>query len=373
MGFGFIPESAANQKVLRARPAGSDCFYEILRAYSQLSFAPLYIFHGKALNSRLMKEFFLSYNKANRDWAEWIAWTLEEAGYATIIQAWDFRAGENSVLKMQTAMTETVQTVAVLSKDYLAALFTQSEWTAAFASDPTGEKRKLIPVRVQPCELPPPFQTIIYCDLVGLDPLAAKEALLSAAREDKRLKPSSSPPFPGSTSTTLGVNISTVSTTNLPPEVLAVNDLLNTLETTYTTFLAQADIRDELFKMMRKRLGIFDNPQYEDFFRLYYPQMNPEERHLHDTMRGYTVHVLNEYNGHALKLLEQYPALKQQIARLGDLERHLIVWKGKYEGVFLPSPFMSLCYVGVRENVPFPSGIEDELRSYLNSHLSKTP
>ena len=49
------------------------------------------------------KDFFISYNKADRAWAEWIAWTLEEAGYSTTIQAWDFQAGGNFVLEMQKA------------------------------------------------------------------------------------------------------------------------------------------------------------------------------------------------------------------------------------------------------------------------------
>ena len=28
-----------------------------------------------------MKDFFISYNSADQQWAEWIAWQLEEAGY----------------------------------------------------------------------------------------------------------------------------------------------------------------------------------------------------------------------------------------------------------------------------------------------------
>jgi hypothetical protein len=52
-----------------------------------------------------MKDFFISYNKADRSWAEWIAWQLEEAKYSVVVQAWDFRPGSNFVLEMQkTAM-----------------------------------------------------------------------------------------------------------------------------------------------------------------------------------------------------------------------------------------------------------------------------
>ncbi len=45
------------------------------------------------------KDFFISYNGKDKDWAEWIAWQLEEAGYSVIIQVWDFRPGGNFVFR----------------------------------------------------------------------------------------------------------------------------------------------------------------------------------------------------------------------------------------------------------------------------------
>ena len=74
------------------------------------------------------KDFFISYTSADKDWAEWIAWQLEAAGYTTIIQAWDFGPGENFVLAMQKAATEADRTIAVLSPDYLQSQFTAPEW-----------------------------------------------------------------------------------------------------------------------------------------------------------------------------------------------------------------------------------------------------
>ena len=32
-------------------------------------------------------DFFVSYTSADRAWAEWIAWQLEQAGYQVIVQA----------------------------------------------------------------------------------------------------------------------------------------------------------------------------------------------------------------------------------------------------------------------------------------------
>lgn len=144
-----------------------------------------------------MKDFFISYNKADRAWAEWIAWHLEEAGYTTTLQAWDFRPGSNFVLDMQRAAVEATRTLAVLSPDYLTALFTQPEWAAAFAQDPTGEKGTLLPVRVRECEIKGLLHPIVYIDLFNLEETAAKSALLDGVKRG-RAKPDRAPEFPGS-------------------------------------------------------------------------------------------------------------------------------------------------------------------------------
>ncbi|NEP63015.1 MAG: toll/interleukin-1 receptor domain-containing protein, partial [Symploca sp. SIO2G7] len=141
-----------------------------------------------------MTSFFVSYNRADKAWAEWIAWILEEAGHTAVIQAWDFRPGGNFVLDMQRAAAETDKTLMVLSQDYLKSAFTQPEWAAAFAKDPIGSERQLMPVRVQECQPDALLGTIVYVDLVGLEEEAAQQAILNALLE--RAKPGSKPAFP---------------------------------------------------------------------------------------------------------------------------------------------------------------------------------
>ncbi|NOR47286.1 MAG: TIR domain-containing protein [Methanosarcinaceae archaeon] len=81
-----------------------------------------------------MKDFFISYNSTDKTWAEWTAWTLEEAGYTNVLQACDFRPGSNFVLEMQQAASEAERTIAIISPAYLDALYTQPEWAAAATS-----------------------------------------------------------------------------------------------------------------------------------------------------------------------------------------------------------------------------------------------
>ena len=42
--------------------------------------------------------YFHRHHSADKTWAEWLAWVLEETGYTVIIQAWDFRPGGNIIL-----------------------------------------------------------------------------------------------------------------------------------------------------------------------------------------------------------------------------------------------------------------------------------
>lgn len=141
------------------------------------------------------RNFFISYSAADLSWAEWIATSLEKEGYSLFLQAWDMQPGSNLVLEMTRAASEAERTLAVLSPSFLSGSFTGAEWAAAFVDDPSGQKRKLIPVRVEPCELPGLLRAIVYIDLVGKDEEEARQALLAGLRDSGR--PQQQPRFPG--------------------------------------------------------------------------------------------------------------------------------------------------------------------------------
>ncbi|HKS41246.1 MAG TPA: toll/interleukin-1 receptor domain-containing protein [Blastocatellia bacterium] len=152
---------------------------------------------AKAEEKPEMKDFFISYNKADKKWAEWIAWLLEEEGYSVVIQLWDFNAGGNFIEQMQEAVTTTRKTIAILSDNYLKAEYTHTEWTNALARDPRGEKGILVPIRVQDCKPDGLLLTIIYIDLVGLSMADARIAILGAFSERRSRKPREMPAYPG--------------------------------------------------------------------------------------------------------------------------------------------------------------------------------
>ena len=122
-----------------------------------------------------MKDFFISYTSVDEKKATWIAEVLENEGYTTIIQAWDFEPGSNFVVEMQNALITSNRVIAVLSEAYCASVFTNPEWASAFANDPMGQERKLIPIRVEKFTPQGLLKTIVYIDLAEL---------LDAARPD---------------------------------------------------------------------------------------------------------------------------------------------------------------------------------------------
>ncbi len=140
-------------------------------------------------------DYFISYTRPDREWAEWIAWQLEDAGYSVVLQAWDFRPGNNFIVMMDRA-SRARQTLIILSEAYLEADFTQPEWARAMALDPRGLQRRVIPVRVARCDAEGLLGPVIYVDLVELDRTAARRVLLDGVRPG-RAKPTSEPPYPG--------------------------------------------------------------------------------------------------------------------------------------------------------------------------------
>lgn len=113
-------------------------------------------------------DFFISYNHKDESWATWIAGVLEENGYSTIIQAWDFLAGNDFVVEMQKALQQCKKTIIVLSENYLKSEYCQAEWSSVFARDPTGNQRILIPVRIEDVKPDGLLKSRIYIDLVGM-------------------------------------------------------------------------------------------------------------------------------------------------------------------------------------------------------------
>ena len=167
------------------------------------------------------KDYFISYNKADKSWARIIRDALEDAGKTTVMQEVDFHAGSNFPLEMHKGLQEANRMIGVLSNDYLDSEFCQSEWAAKFREDPAGHQRLLIFAKVKECTLDGLVASIVHINLVGLDVDTAAARLLQELEKITRSaegspaprkqpagkREAATPPSPGSPSGAAGMQI----------------------------------------------------------------------------------------------------------------------------------------------------------------------
>ena len=143
-------------------------------------------------------DFFISYTKADAEWAQWIAWELEKENYDCVIQAWDFQPGRDFMQQMRKAVEAADQTIAVFSPEYFKSEFASAEMNAALVDDPLGNKGKLVPVRIAECEPAGLLRSRVYIDLVGKAEEVARRDLLQGISASRltRTKPAKAVHFP---------------------------------------------------------------------------------------------------------------------------------------------------------------------------------
>lgn len=145
------------------------------------------------------KDFFVDYDSADVEWAEWIAWQLEDAGYSVMLKKWDSVPGNNRWVGLEAGLFECRRTIAVLSPDYLASARRDQVRLTAQQADPSGGDRRLVPISVKRCEPVGLLAGVVHIDLTGLEISAAQTRLLDgiSVALGGRAKPAAAPRFPG--------------------------------------------------------------------------------------------------------------------------------------------------------------------------------
>ncbi|WP_128432190.1 FxSxx-COOH system tetratricopeptide repeat protein [Streptomyces cyaneus] len=137
---------------------------------------------------------FVSHAGPDSQWAEWVAWHLQEAGYEVELGLWHWRTGDDFVKKMNDAMARCSAVVALFSPAYFApGRYTEEEWTAVVA-----RRDRFLPLVVEPLQegqLPAILAGRLSKELHGLDETDAHAALLEAVRGPA--VPAGKPDFPG--------------------------------------------------------------------------------------------------------------------------------------------------------------------------------
>jgi hypothetical protein len=125
-------------------------------------------------------DFFISYATEDEASAREVVGVLEVGGYSTAAQFKDFGVGANFVNEMIRGLAGMGRFVALYSPNYQASPHCQAEWATAYAVDPSGAKRKIVPFLLAPTALDPLARQVVYKSLVGLTETQRKAAILEA-------------------------------------------------------------------------------------------------------------------------------------------------------------------------------------------------
>lgn len=150
------------------------------------------------------KNFFISHSSVDKEYAEWIAWILEEAGYSTIIDSWDFPRGKGFIDCMDEGMIDCEQAIAVVSPEYWTANYTDPEWKYFFQLEQEDKKTKIFLVETRSSDIRPVLRDKLRIILSNIaDENEAKNRLLEDLPSDikknssqKRNPPKPKPNFP---------------------------------------------------------------------------------------------------------------------------------------------------------------------------------
>jgi hypothetical protein len=118
-------------------------------------------------------DFFISYTGRDEEWATWVAWQLELAGYRVIIQAEDFGMGSFKI-NMEKAVREVKVLLAILSESYLESEWGRWEWTAYM----NANGARIIPIQIEDISTPSLLRSLRRINLIHLDERAAQKKLL---------------------------------------------------------------------------------------------------------------------------------------------------------------------------------------------------
>ncbi|MSV28373.1 MAG: tetratricopeptide repeat protein, partial [Bryobacterales bacterium] len=136
-------------------------------------------------------QFFVSYARADSQWADWIAQELERLGYSTFLDRHSIRPGANLADQIESALAGADYTIALISPAYAVAESAQRELRVALSRGPSW----LIPITIDPT--PPSgmlriLESIQRLDLSAADDVAARK-LLQRAVSGLSLVPRQSP------------------------------------------------------------------------------------------------------------------------------------------------------------------------------------
>lgn len=117
---------------------------------------------------------FISYAHANLRWVERLAWRLKSSGLAVWLDVWCIRPGDTVSREIDKGLAESATAIVVYSRASTASTWVGQEAAAAFQAFVTAQRfpeqnKRLIPVKLEDCTIPPLASALATVDFTGID------------------------------------------------------------------------------------------------------------------------------------------------------------------------------------------------------------
>lgn len=149
----------------------------------------------EAKPSRELKyDVFISYSYNDKEWVhDWLLPKLKEAGLSVWIDFEELRSGTPLITAIEQAITKSRTILIILTPAYLNSQWSDFESTLIQTLDPTMRQRRVIPLMLQPCEIPSRIRTLAYSDFTRSDQIDFQLNILLASIGTEETSPPATP------------------------------------------------------------------------------------------------------------------------------------------------------------------------------------
>ncbi len=137
-------------------------------------------------------DLFISYNRTDEEWAERLATRLEQENYQghklkVFFAPWYIRPGESINERLDSALTDSHYVGLVLSQEAVDSRWVKEEWYSTHYAGIKRNERRLIPLCLRSCEIPPFLDHLNRIDFRDDDKFEDGISLLLAVLRDEPL------------------------------------------------------------------------------------------------------------------------------------------------------------------------------------------
>jgi hypothetical protein len=130
---------------------------------------------------QLPYDVFISYNSADRSTAERLAAELRQHGFAVWLDRWEILVGHNIVDEVYRGIRSSEFVIVLLSCNSVDSRWVTEELARGRLREIEEQQIRVLPVRLEPCEIPEPLKTKRYADFSS-DWQSGMNDLLTAIR-----------------------------------------------------------------------------------------------------------------------------------------------------------------------------------------------